>query len=92
MDKFEAKEELGRWDYEFRDFLKKHLQLNESQMKKLREAPIWENSDFSLYKPTPRTKSIWIRLTVVLYPLVILLLLLGLPLNYLFTGMWDIIN
>ena len=75
-------------DFKVEDWLKKELELSSYQISKLHQHEIVRFSPFEFYVRRDKTKNPWIRLTIVIFPIVWILLFIGLPINYLFTGRW----
>lgn len=75
-------------DYEVKTWLIKELELNSYQKKKLWGEDIIEEGPFYFFKDRKYQDNFRLRLSVIFYPIVVLLLLIGLPINYIITGSW----
>lgn len=75
-------------NYEVRRWLIKELKLNDYQIQKLNRENIIENGHFYIFEDKKYQSNIWLRLSIVFYPIVWLLLFIGLPINYIVTGRW----
>lgn len=58
------------------------------QKEQIREREIVRFSEFYFYKKRPRVRNFWLRLTIVFIPVVLLILILGLPFYFFATGTW----
>lgn len=80
-------------DYEVRDWLIKAFKFTDYQKSLLRSnEDIIRYAPFKFYKRKPKQDNMWIRLTLVFVPLVWLIMILGLPLNFILTGIWGYPN
>jgi hypothetical protein len=71
------------------DWLRKSkLKLTPQQIRDLSNYEIARFAPFDFYKRCKPVKSIWIRLSAIFLLPTLILLLIGLPLNYLITGIW----
>lgn len=75
-------------NYEVKKWLIKELKLNNYQIQKLNRESIIRDSPFCIFKEKNYQSNIWLRLSIILYPIVVLLLIIGLPINYIITGRW----
>lgn len=73
--------------YDVREWLRENINLTEYQKQKLLELDI-RDTNLCFYKKTKKTTSVLLRLTIIFIPIVFLLLVLGIPINYLLTGYW----
>lgn len=78
--------------YEVKEWLIKELKLNDYQIQKLNRESIIEDSPFYISKEKKYQSNIWLRLSIIFYPVVVLLLIIGLPINYIITGRWGYSN
>ena len=74
-------------EHEIEDWLVDSLELTDYQRQKIRDEGIIRFSEYYFYKQRKEKKPsfLW-RLTIVLYPLYIILLFLFLPIRYVFSG------
>jgi hypothetical protein len=76
-------------DYEVEGWLQDKLQLTPYQRSILRDQEILRFSKFRFFKYRPKVStSLWWRLTILLWPVVWVLLLLGLPFTMIVRGRW----
>lgn len=76
-------------DYEVRNWLINNIpELTKYQEEKIRDEEIIRFSPFYFYKEPKKVNNPLIRLTIIFYPIVWLLLFIGLPINFIFTGKW----
>jgi hypothetical protein len=75
------------WDVE-NYFLKKIPDITPYQKERIRNDEIFRCNPFFIYIKKEKTTNPFIRLTVLVWPLVWFILMLGLPFNYLVTGRW----
>lgn len=76
-------------DHEVESWIIEKLRLNEYQRSKLREEEIVRFSHLYFYKPVKQNKVnvLW-RLTILVWPVYIILLILTLPFKWMVTGEW----
>lgn len=76
-------------DFEVEEWLIKKLDLSKDQIYKMRESEMIRFSKIKFYKRIkPKNKSILIRLSALFFLPVLIIVMLTLPVNYLFTGNW----
>ncbi|MEO0037328.1 MAG: hypothetical protein RIQ59_539 [Bacteroidota bacterium] len=77
-------------EYEVIEWLKqsKDLNLTDQQKSNLYNQEIIRFSPFEFYKQRERISNVWIRLSIIFYPIVWLLLFLALPFKFLIKGSW----
>lgn len=76
-------------DYEVEQWLINSIpELTAYQKEYIKREEIVRFSNLTFMKYTKKIENPFIRLTVVFIPIVVVILLLGLPINFLFTGSW----
>lgn len=75
-------------DYEVEEWLIKKLNLTAYQQSELRNHEFVRFSDFYFFKRKKQVKNLWLRLTIILFPIVWLLLFISLPITFIITGKW----
>lgn len=76
-------------EYKLLDFLRKEGVITKEQMYNCLQQDIFEKSKFYFFEQIPVKKEpFWFRLTIIFVPIVILLLIIGIPFYYLFTSSW----
>lgn len=77
------------YNYEFVVWLLNNLpELNAYQKQKIKDINYNQDSDFYIFKKKEKTSNIFLRLTIILFPIVYLLIVLSLPINFIFSGRW----
>lgn len=76
-------------DFEVKEWLLNAIpELSEKQKDSIRVGDVTDVCPFEIYKSRKKIKSIWFRLTIIIYFPLFLLLLIFLPINFLITGYW----
>lgn len=76
-------------NYEVQDWLKVKLNLSDYQISKMREEEIIRFYKFEFYKQAKeKPASIFWRFTLIIYVIYWIILLIGMPFTFLFTGRW----
>ena len=78
-------------DIEIENWLHKNLDLTDAQYQKMIDTELIRFSKFHFYKwqKKENTTFLW-RITIIAFPFYIILLILFLPFNFLFTGHWHL--
>jgi len=77
------------WDNEVHRWIEKSIpELTPYQKEKIRDMEIVRFAPFYFMNRTKKVDSIWVRLSAIFLLPVLILLLIGLPFNFLFTGCW----
>lgn len=76
-------------DYEVQNWLEKSIpELTAYQKQKIRDTEIVRFSHLEFFKRRERVKSIWWRLSLIIFPIFWVIIFISLPINFLFTGSW----
>lgn len=76
-------------DYDVLAWLERSIvEMTPYQKQKLRDNETIRFAPFEFYKRRKQVKSFWLRLTIILMPIVWVILFISLPFNFLFTGSW----
>ena len=75
-------------EYEVADWLRDSKVLNLSNEQKANVYEAIKYSHLSFYKERERISNIWIRASIILYPIIWLLLFLALPIKFIIKGSW----
>lgn len=73
-------------DWEVKEYFAENLNLSNEQKRILSE--VIEKSTFYFYKEKDYQPNFLLRLTILLFPIAYLLVLVGLPINFIITGKW----
>lgn len=73
---------------EVRDWLIESFDMTYEQCRKFYHDDILDDAPFEFFKEREKTENFWIRLTVIAYPIVWILLFIGMPFNFIITGKW----
>ncbi len=75
--------------YKVKEWFEKELQLTAYQKSKLYQEDTFRNAPFEFYEPRKKEKSsiLW-RLTIIFFAIWLIILCIGLPFTFLFTGQW----
>lgn len=77
------------YSYEVNEWLEENIpDLTKYQKQRIREDEIIRFAPFEFYKKGKKIDNIWIRLSIIFVPIVWLILVLGLPFNFILTGSW----
>lgn len=77
------------WDSEVSDWLFKSIpELTPYQREKIRDKEIVRFAPFEFYKRRKKVNNPLLRITIIFFPIVILLLIVSLPVMFMFTGRW----
>ena len=74
--------------YEVGEWIRENFPISRDQYREIIEKGLIEKAPFQFFKQERKENSVWFRLTILFVPIVIILLLLFLPLNYIITGRW----
>jgi hypothetical protein len=76
-------------DYRVQEWLEKSIrELTAYQKEKIRDDEIVRLSPFEFYERRETVKNIFIRLSIIVMPLVWILIFISLPFNFIITGNW----
>lgn len=76
-------------DYEVRKWIEESIpELTKYQKTKIYQDEMVRFSPFYFYKDKKKVNSIWLRLSIILLPVVWLSLVVFMPINFMFTGKW----
>lgn len=74
---------------EFVDWLLNNIpELNAYQKQKIKDINYNQDSEFYIFKKKDKTSNVFYRLTILFFPFVYLLIVLSLPINFIFSGGW----
>jgi len=77
------------WDSDVEKWIEESIpELTAYQKEKIEANEIVRFAPFYFMEPTKKVKNIWLRLSAIFLLPIFILLLVGLPFNFLFTGVW----
>ena len=80
-------------DYEVRRWLEKSIpELTNYQKEKMRDFDFLRSSPFEFYIRRKKVKKVWLRFSIIFFPIVWILIYLSLPFNFILTGSWGYSN
>lgn len=86
MSKFTKTKKV--YQSEFIDWLDKEIKLTDYQKQKIYNDEVFRWCPYDFYKEKKRITNFWIRLSILIYPLVYIGIFISLPFKFLFTGRW----
>ncbi len=76
-------------DYKINQWLENNIrELTKYQKECIRDEEIVRFAPFEFYEPKKKTNSVILRLSIILMPFVFIILMIGLPFNFIITGRW----